>query len=863
MTLGFVSLLLASSASPQAQVRKADGFFTLAFPGGPAFHRTQSRVAGLDTLRIGETTVATWKEGVKDMYAVSLDGKTAAAVRESSGMLRLKYAEFDPLKRQPVVPADLQQPAGARSMIVQFDTQPLDEYRAALGGMGVRVTQYLPDDAYVVLVPEGREQAVRALPFVRWLGAFHGAYRLEAELLDALARGTYQTCELDVQTISDHPVLKAEVVAKAQMVGVEIVTPGDSGTLLIARADAAGLKRLAALDGVSWIGRKGEPGSDMDNVRSVSGANYVQANGGFRGSGVNAHDIDAGFLLTHVDFVGHITPRNNPGVNSHGTATAGIVGGAGIGNAVGTGMMPDCHLVVTPYTVNWNGAARLALTQDTVNIYNCVVETNSWGDTLTGQYTSISSYMDEIVYKTDLLILNSMSNWGNNTQVRPQAWGKNILSVGAVNHFNNANFADDRWNSGASIGPAADGRIKPEMCFYYDSIFCPTSSSNTAYTSSFGGTSAATPMTAGACGLFFDMWNEGLFGNSTLGSTVFANRPVSALAKAMMINTARLYPQGQFDINRNVQGWGVPDLQNLHTKSDKILWVNETDLLTQLQSKTYRLYVPPGTPEFRATMAYIDYWAAANANPTQVNRLSLQVVSPGGTTYWGNNGMGGAGGANTTTPGGAMDNRNNNQNVYVTNPQAGTWTVTVKAEILAQDGHPETVGVTDSGFGLAVSGGVPRVSPTSVQPWKPGSIASGGVPELLRSENNKMVIAKGLTVAAIGVATTGVKVTSTLPFPNPSQLDLLVEPESNLGGTTVEVRYWNYVNNDWEVVGSQAATTSKAAFKVSPGGDLSRFVESGTNNVQAAVLFERDFNAPTAVAWQSKLDHVRWQIGPQ
>lgn len=862
MTLGFVTLMFASSVSPQAQVVKADGFFTLSFPGGSAFHRTQSRVVGLDTVRLGNTTVATWREGAKDMYAVSIDGQTAAAVRESSGVLRLKYAEFDPLKHQPTVPVDLQQPTGSRSLIVQFETQPLDEYRAALEGLGARVTQYLPDDAYVVLVPAGREQAVRSLPFVRWVGAFHGAYRLESELLDSLAAGTYETCELDVQVISDDPALKAEVVAKAQMVGVQIVTPGDSGTLLIARADAGALKRLAALDGISWIGRKGEPGNDMDIVRTVSGANYVQTNGGFRGSGVNAHDIDAGFRLTHNDFVGHITPRNNPGVDSHGTATAGIVGGAGVANAAGTGMMPESHLVVTPYTTNWNGAARLALTQDTVNVFNCVLETNSWGDARTSQYTSISSYMDEIVYKTDLLILNSMSNAGS-TQVRPQAWGKNIVGVGAVNHFGNTNLADDRWSSGASIGPAADGRIKPELSFYYDSIFCPTSTSDSAYTSSFGGTSAATPMTAGACGLFFDMWNEGLFGNSTLGNSVFANRPVSALAKAIMINTAKLYPQGQTDINRNIQGWGLPDLQNLHTKSGKILWVNESDLLTQLQSKTYKLHVPAGTPEFRATMAYIDYWAAANANPTQVNRLSLQVISPSGTTYWGNNGMSGAAGANTTTPGGSMDTLNNNQNVYVTNPQSGTWTVIVKAEILAQDGHPETVGVTDSGFGLAVSGGIPSVSPTSVQPWKPGSIASGGVPELLQSENSKMLIAKGITASALGIATTGVKVNSSIPFASPSKLDLLVEPESNLGATTVEVRYWNYVANDWEVVGSQAATNAKASFKVSPGGDLSRFVEAGTNNVQAAVLFIRDFNAPTAATWQSRIDHVRWMIGPQ
>ncbi len=46
--------------------------------------------------------------------------------------------------------------------------------------------------------------------------------------------------------------------------------------------------------------------------------------------------------------------------------------------------------------------------------------------------------------------------------------------------------------TGASIGPAADGRIKPDLAFFYDSIFSAHSASDTSYTQ-FGGTSSATP----------------------------------------------------------------------------------------------------------------------------------------------------------------------------------------------------------------------------------------------------------------------------------------------------------------------------------------------------------------------------------
>ena len=55
---------------------------------------------------------------------------------------------------------------------------------------------------------------------------------------------------------------------------------------------------------------------------------------------------------------------------------------------------------------------------------------------------------------------------------RPQAWAKNVISVGGVQHFNNSVSTDDSWLAGnGSIGPAQDGRNKPDLCAYYDSVW--------------------------------------------------------------------------------------------------------------------------------------------------------------------------------------------------------------------------------------------------------------------------------------------------------------------------------------------------------------------------------------------------------
>ena len=77
---------------------------------------------------------------------------------------------------------------------------------------------------------------------------------------------------------------------------------------------------------------------------------------------------------------------------------------------------------------------------------------------------------DDIIFDHDISWTQSQSNAGN-PDSRPQAWAKNIFSIGGVAHRDNSNPADDSWQAGnGSTGPAADGRIKPTLCAYYDNI---------------------------------------------------------------------------------------------------------------------------------------------------------------------------------------------------------------------------------------------------------------------------------------------------------------------------------------------------------------------------------------------------------
>jgi hypothetical protein len=573
---------------------------------------------------------------------------------------------------------------------------------------------------------------------------------------------------------------------------------------------------------VQFIDPHGPATQDMDIVRSYGGANFVETTLGFTGQGVRAEVMDGGLLQTHVAW-GNVPLVHAPSmpVDSHGTATFGINFGNGTGNAAGRGMMPSAQGVMGNYNA-FNGGTRYTHTAQLLAApYNCVYQSNSWGNTQVTTYTAISAEMDDILFQNDITILNSQSNTGNQTS-RPQAWAKNIVSVGAFFHFNNTNDADDRWSGGASIGPAADGRVKPDIAYWYDSILTTDSASTTAYTAGFGGTSAATPMTAGHFGLFFQMWHNGLFGVPVPAATVFDNRPKATLAKAIMINTANQKPlPAPFDITRNVQGWGVVNLTSLYNARQKMLTVNETDTLTNLQTNTYKVQVAAGEPAFRATMSYLDPQGTVAAAQARKNNLSLKVTGPTGTIWWGNSGMATS---NWTASGGTENSVDTVENVYIQTPAAGTYTVEVIGSDINTDARVETPGVTDADYALVVSG-------ITNGPQAPTSFATGPSPTFggnlasLAISDNDALKAGASSTASRSRFVCDLDTTYTTTLASLSKLDIVIERSGSFPGATELIQVWNPITSSWVTVSTsvvpQATDTVVTASVPSPAIYLS------------------------------------------
>src|SRR5260370_36455937 len=100
-------------------------------------------------------------------------------------------------------------------------------------------------------------------------------------------------------------------------------------------------------------------------------------------------------------------------------------------------------------------------------------------------------------------------------------------------------------------------------------------------------------------------------------------------------------------------------------------------------------------------MVYKEPMGTTSASLHRINDLDLQVTSPSGVVYWGNNGL--LAGM-WSVPGGEPDTKNTVENVFIETPEPGFWTVRVIASEINQDSHPATPEL-DADYALVVSGG--------------------------------------------------------------------------------------------------------------------------------------------------------------
>jgi len=607
--------------------------------------------------------------------------------------IHLKYSSFDPLQGEPVVPLELRAALDNDLHLVQFTGPIQGTWYGRLEEAGAEVLAYIPQNTFLARIPAGSLDTVRRLGEVTWVGPFHPAYKIEEGLLSATGK------RIDVSVLylpgEDRKQTVRRIKETALSRGGAVIKEHRLFPLLQFSIPPASLPPLAGLPEVRWIERLHPAVLAMNKTRQATGS-IVAAVGGFDGSGVVGEvKEDDGIDPTHPDFGNLIGTEGDPGIGSgHGCCTFGILFGDGTNDPTATGMLPGgsgifCTLALT----------RMESIENLHTVWDGVLQSNSWGGgNLSGIYSVESQEDDQAVADYDVAVFYAAGNSGNQpSRILADAVAKNVIGVGAVAHWDTLTRADDVWGNyfgpGATPGqgPAADGRFKPDLCGFCDNIY--TTYLDHGYYYWFGGTSAATPIVAGAAGQVYQMYRENHFGNTPSPIT-----PHAATVKALLIANAWQYPLSV--ANRFQQGWGLPDVDRIYDVGENHLIVDGGNPLATGEHWQDTLLLEGGAGPLKISLVWTDVPGEPAAAMALVNDLDLRVIAPDGTVYRGNQGL-----ANNhwSSSGGSWDRLNNVENVFVQSPTAGTWTFRVLAHNVALD-NDQAPGVNQA-FSLAVTFG--------------------------------------------------------------------------------------------------------------------------------------------------------------
>jgi hypothetical protein len=412
----------------------------------------------------------------------------------------------------------------------------------------------------------------------------------------------------------------------------------------------------------------------------------------------------------------------------HGTHVAGTVAGDNFANLLthdtADGMAPGAKLVIQDagYAVDncgdlpGIGCPVVDLNPIFQQAYNqgARLHTNSWGDnenaSVQNNYSAGSQDVDEFMWNhKDFLIFFAAGNSGPGTStVGSPSTAKSGVSVGATLRGTSANS----MASFSSCGPTLDGRLKPDVTVPGSSIVSANNdlniTTNNCGTLSLSGTSMATPGAAGLTALIRQYYTDGYY---PTGSENSANgfTPSAALLKATLVNSA-VNMTGTTAIPANCQGWGRVLLENalFFTGQTRKLWVKDNATAFNTGStnedRTYNFSVTAGE-SLKVTLAWTDFPSTPAASFNLNNDLDLIVTGPTGTIWRGNVFSGGV-----SATGGSADRRNTLEQVLLSAPAAGVYTVTVRSFNVPNGPQPFALVVT----GNAVEGGTPPPPPVTV-----------------------------------------------------------------------------------------------------------------------------------------------------
>ena len=681
---------------------------------------------------------------------VSKDKKKASpfaalAIEPIEMEISLPNGKFDPVVDPPTgsIRSD-----GAESIpnkgyyIVQFGSIPKDEWIESLRDTGVEIVQYVPNNAFFVYGDGEAISKAAGHSRVRWAGKYVADQKLSSHVR-AFSRAEAVTSTYDIAVFSRAQLanvaselsmtINARVLAVSQL-------PNNFFNVIRVQMDPSDLTRVAEMPDVFRVDPYIRPTLEDERAAQIVAGNYSSptvigppgynplSQFGVDGTGVTVTVADDGVSIPAPAAGFYVTSANTVDGPLRG-ATAGASGGHGHINAsiiagttpyapldplnfnYGRGVAPGANIINIPFLKSGNTSTDSQAIDDSLTTLGPngapgTITNNSWGNGTNGNsYDSYTAQYDGFVRDGSagsgfdpITIVFSAGNSGTSGLTRPKV-AKNVIAVGNSENIRTelgSTSADnmDDLEPTSSRGPAADGRIKPDItapgtvitgsragdCSNISGCF----DANHAYST---GTSHAAPQVAGAAALFTEYWRNANNGNYPSPAMIKASI-ISSAQEMNGVSTGTAIPNGN-------EGWGRINMKLMMNTGVPMQYFDQVYQFGDAGSETtYTGRVGDSAKPVRFTLVWTD--PPGVSDPALVNDLDL-VVTVGANTYRGN-----VFGGGISVTGGSADTRNNVENVFLpAGINAGTpVSITVRATRIVGDGILGNGDQTDQNFAL-------------------------------------------------------------------------------------------------------------------------------------------------------------------
>ena len=553
--------------------------------------------------------------------------------------------------------------------IIVFDEIPTNAMKDELRKYGFSLYDYLPRNAFYASVSVNAD-----------FSALNNAIVVEIEpefkLTEILRDKNYPHWTLfgedQIELIGAYfaPFNEDHATEQLASIGGTLVSHNAARNTMNVRVPLDQLDALYALPRFYYfetLPDEGQPENLVGRTNHRSNTLYAEYGPGlkYNGEGVTVMMQDDGAIGPHIDYTGRIDQSNCAGcstnpANDHGDHVSGTIMGAGNLDPDNRGMANGVDLDVYNSSNNNYNLFPGLFDNDEV-----VITSKSYSNGCNSGYTSLARQLDQQVHdRPQLTHVFSAGNsggdncgygagagWGNITGGHKA--GKNVIAVGNLSHT-------DVLAGSSSRGPAEDGRIKPDICAVGSSV-TSTGPDNIYFTIS--GTSMSCPGVSGTIAQLYHAYRDMNGGND----------PDAALIKGAVLNTGEDLGNTGPDFRF---GWGRINARAAYEVISNNQYIE--DNVSQGATNTHTITVPAGVSELRIMTYWTDFEGSTSAAIALVNDINMTVEDPNNITHlpWLLDHSPNATALNTPATTG-VDDLNNMEQVSVTDPASGTYTVSV------------------------------------------------------------------------------------------------------------------------------------------------------------------------------------------